>query len=360
MAFFQAAQKRLGTLLCSDETLITAQCLFLSGVFMMCTFQETKAWRYFLQALAHCQQLSFLSPRSQRLYHNSLEREDECNDFDSLHQAIYWSSWKSERELRGNLPLADFSPHDHGSALYPNFFPTPPSPQGEGTANGSDDQRQQKAWYFYLAEISLRRLAARISDSIEIKQKTSSSRLEFLKTIAAQIPSFEAQITEWIQSLPLFLAFSEPSAEDDVCRFVLRGHAINLYELIYWPFLSAHLDAQPLSPEELRPFTHLAQAAIDHHVLRFEVNEPGYRHRHHGTTPMLRSCSRSAAVLVATWKHNMQAANADHAESVCMLRMPAGWDRAVHGILGALDYWATEFTKLDKVRLVLGKSLSVG
>ena len=65
-------------------------------------------------------------------------------------------------------------------------------------------------------------------------------------------------------------------------------------------------------------------------------------------------------LLVATWKHNMQAANADHAESVCMLRMPAGWDRAVHGILGALDYWATEFTKLDKVRLVLGKSLSVG
>ncbi|KAL2207829.1 hypothetical protein CC79DRAFT_777950 [Sarocladium strictum] len=358
MAFFQAAQKRLGSLLCSDETLITAQCLFLSGVFMMCTFQETKAWRYFLQALAHCQQLSFLSPRSQRLYHTSLGDDNESHDFDSLHQAIYWSSWKSERELRTFLTLTDFSTHEHGSSLYPNFFPTPPPPQVGDIDRASSDQWQQKAWYFYLAEISLRRLATRMIDTIQACQKQHTSREGFLAAIASHVPSFEGQISEWIQSLPGFLSFSEPANEDDVCRFVLRGHAINLYETIYWPFLAAHLDSQSLSGDVLEPFSSLAQAALDHHALRLEVNEPGYRHRHHGTVPMLRSCSRSAAVLVATWRHNIQSNSSSHSESSCKLRMPSNWYGGVQRVIGATDYWAAEFPKLDRTRLVLAKSIS--
>ncbi|KAH8172163.1 fungal zn(2)-Cys(6) binuclear cluster domain-containing protein [Sarocladium implicatum] len=354
MAFFQAGQKRLGILLCSDETLVAAQCFFLSGVFMMCIFQETKAWRYFMQALAHCQQLRFLSPRSQRRYHAYLDNEEgEFNDFDSLHQAIYWSAWKSEREMRGHLALPDFSPHDHGSGLYPNFFPTPPSPQSEDGREGSD-----RSWYFYLAEISLRRLAARISDDIAAMQQKHTHRRAYLEAAAASVPSFEAQLNEWIDCLPSFLSFSEPAEQDDVCRFVLRGHAINLYELIYWPFLSAHLDANPLDPASLEPFTHLAHAAINHHVMRLEVNEPGYRHRHHGTAPMLRSCSRSATILVAAWRHNMSSSHLGNSESKYELNMPAGWQELVRTFIGALEYWGTEFQNLDGARQVLSCSLS--
>ena len=48
--------------------------------------------------------------------------------------------------------------------------------------------------------------------------------------------SYEAQAQEWIASLPPGLSFDALVEEDDVCRFVLRGHAINLFEMIYWPF----------------------------------------------------------------------------------------------------------------------------
>lgn len=355
MAFFQAAQKRLGLLLCSDETLVAAQCFFLSGVFMMCTFQETKAWRYFMQALAHCQQLRFLSPKSQRQYHASIHNDDgESHDFDSLHQAIYWSAWKSEREMRGHLTLPDFSPHDHGSGLYPNFFPTPPNPQSQDGHDGSD-----RSWYFYLAEISLRRLAARISDDIEAMQMKHPDRRAYLEAAAASVPSFEAQLSEWIDFLPPFLSFREPAEQDDVCRFVLRGHAINLYELIYWPFLSAHLDAERLDPISLEPFTHLAHTAISHHAMRLEVNERGYRHRHHGLAPMLRSCSRSATILVAAWKHiSLASHSGNNGGSKSGLSMPSGWQDLVRTFLGALDYWGTEFQKLDRARQVLSYCLA--
>ncbi|KJK84782.1 hypothetical protein H633G_11438, partial [Metarhizium anisopliae BRIP 53284] len=53
---FLAAQRRIGSVFCSDDVVAT-QCLFLSGVYMMCVFQPAKAWRFFVQALASCQQL---------------------------------------------------------------------------------------------------------------------------------------------------------------------------------------------------------------------------------------------------------------------------------------------------------------
>ncbi|KAH7329463.1 hypothetical protein B0I35DRAFT_404682 [Stachybotrys elegans] len=355
LSFFQAAQKRLGTLLCSDD-ILASQCLFLSGVFLMCVFQDRKAWRYFIQALAHCQQLSFLSPGSQKQYFSSLDDGTETHDFDWLHQAIYWSSWKSEREIRNHLTLPDFSPNDHGLALYPGFFPTPPAPQSEEASSDVGRQREQTSWYFYLAEISLRRLAARIGDALETMHKTHQTRQRFLHAVAAAIPSFEAQVQDWVDSLPSFLSFDAPAAEDDVCRFVLRGHAINLYEVIYWPFLSAHLDGSIADPAQLSPFIQLAQTAIDYHVSRLKVNEPGYRHRHHGTSPMLSSCSRSTMILIAVWRQIQTLRGAGHGSSV-LLTLPEDWRMLAERWVKTLEYWAPEIPRIERVRQVLSQGL---
>lgn len=85
-SFFQAAQKRLGVLLSSDD-IIAAQCLFLSGVYMMCIFQPVKAWRYFVQALASCQQLPFLTPESQQRYHTYVESGNELHNHPLTHSS---------------------------------------------------------------------------------------------------------------------------------------------------------------------------------------------------------------------------------------------------------------------------------
>ncbi len=381
-SFFAAAQQRIGMALCADDTL-AAQCLFLSGVYMMCTFQPVRAWRFFLQALAACQQFSFLHLHSQQ--HHSASSDQQASPspppgrgtssppypLDMLQQAIYWSSWKSEREMRGGdigHRLPDFSaPHQAPHlGLYPPFFPTPPAPRPEtaGAPTNSRLARERTSWYFYLAEISLRRLSARVAAEMVGLHKTAAAlgqrRAQFLTALAEAVPGHEEQAHEWIASLPTCLSFDAPAEEDDVCRFVLRGHAINLFELVYWPFLAAYLgcvDAgEPYfgnGDPMLANMARLAQKALDHHHMRLVVNRPGYRHRHHGTIPMMRSCSRSALMLVATAKLLQREAGRPISGEMSHLRMPEGWAAEVEEVVKLLAYWSSETHEFRQIHRVL-------
>ena len=66
-------------------------------------------------------------------------------------------------------------------------------------------------------------------------------------------------------------------------------------------------------------------------VQRVEINEKGFYHRHHGTWLMLRSCTRSALVLLAA---------ARCAELVAL--MPEGWEAAVAKVMTMLGFWKEE------------------
>ncbi|KAL2130764.1 hypothetical protein VTI74DRAFT_5963 [Chaetomium olivicolor] len=379
-SFFTAAQHRIGLALCADDTL-AAQCLFLSGVYMMCTFQPVRAWRFFLQALAFCQQFSFLHPPSQGQQPTSSDQEATPSPpargetslprytLDTLQQAIYWSSWKSEREMRdGDVGhrLPDFSPPHRGRdlQLYPPFFPTPPAPRHEtaGAPVNSRLARERTSWYFYLAEISLRRLAERVAaEMVRLHDEATTrgeTRAQFLAALAEAVPGYEEQTREWIISLPTCLSFDMPAEEDDVCRFVLRGHAVNLFELIYWPFLAALMDS--LAGDSWYPDGHpmpanmvrLAQKALDHHLMRLAVNRPGYRHRHHGTIPMMQSCSRSALMLVASAKLLKDKAGG----GMLNLCMPEGWEGEVDEMNDALAFWGTETQEFRRIHQVLKRA----
>jgi hypothetical protein len=381
-SFFAAAQHRIGMALCADDTL-AAQCLFLSGVYMMCTFHPVRAWRFFLQALATCQQFSFLHPSSEQQHRPASSSDKQASlsppaagrgasspryTLDTLQQAIYWSSWKSEREMRGGdvgHRLPDFSaPHrDHYLGLYPPFFPTPPAPRPEtaGAPVNSKLARERTSWYFYLAEISLRRLSARVAaEMVALRDEAAArgqTRAQLLAALAEAVPDYEAQAREWIASLPTCLSFDAPAEGDDVCRFVLRGHAINLFELIYWPFLAAHMDCLAGDGDPMPASTlMLAQKALDHHLMRLVINRPGYRHRHHGTIPMIRSCSRSALVLVATAE--LLEGKAGHAISggMSILCMPEGWVAEVDEVIDLLAFWSTETGEFRRIKRVLERA----
>ncbi|EEY23480.1 C6 zinc finger domain-containing protein [Verticillium alfalfae VaMs.102] len=356
MAFFQAAQKRLGLLISSDE-LIGPQCLFLAGVFMMCVFQPLKAWRYFLQALAGCQQLPFLAQENQEKYHGISDgSHPQDHAIDTLQQAVYWSAWKSEREVRSTNYMPDFV-NDMSTNIYPPFFPTPPAPRTElDTSADPRREREQISWYFYLAEISLRRLTARMSAGMMELQAQHEDQQSFLAAMAAVVPEHEAQVNSWISSLPPNLSFEAPPEEDDVCRFVLRGHAINLFELIYWPFISAYLTCEDLSrsfASTSSNIAHYAERSLHYHLVRLKLNKPGYRHRHHGTNPMMQTCSRSALVLLgASIKcETTRAQGTDRGGTTVTL--PQGWQEGIDDIVDLLDYWGNETRDFGKIRTVL-------
>ncbi|KAF7114223.1 hypothetical protein CNMCM5793_007801 [Aspergillus hiratsukae] len=347
-SLYAAAQKRVGSVLCSGG-LREAQCLFLSGVYMMSIFQREHAWRYFLQALACCQQFSFLrtgqrsgvTPQSNRI----------------AEQAIYWSAWKSEREIRLDLQAPDFSLSQTELAIYPSFFPTPPEsheviPASNPTATAIDGiaERERLAWYFYLSEISLRRLHFRIASSMLHTPVPSES--DILEELAKATEEHEEQAQEWVTALPAILSLQAPPENDDISRFILRGHLLNLYEMMYWPFVDAAINRAGTqhTPEWSPLVCSLFQKGLHRHVERTYVNQPGFYHRHHGTVCLIRSCNRSALILLAA-ASVVQSSFEEGLPSP--LIMPENWKHAVALALDLNRFWEGESADCRSMRPIL-------
>ena len=168
------------------------------------------------------------------------------------------------------------------------------------------------------------------------------SDAQFLDVLADMIPEYEAQAREWSNNLPSELSIQNGAENDDICESVLRCHLIDLFELIYWPFVMAALNSsrQPMSPR----VQEMALKGLDNHVQRVHANEPGFYHRHHGAWLMMRSCTRSALLLSAAAKSKVL--------------MPNGWHQAVYMVTGMLDYWSREVSELGLWKGTLQQELS--
>jgi hypothetical protein len=87
------------------------------------------------------------------------------------------------RETRLELSLPGFNA---ANLTYPEFLPSPPL---------ESLQNQDQAWYFYLAEIALRRLANQIlSDFLPYSSADSSCDLT---STAIRLSDFESQTEQW-------------------------------------------------------------------------------------------------------------------------------------------------------------------
>ncbi|OQE38064.1 hypothetical protein PENCOP_c009G07705 [Penicillium coprophilum] len=167
-AYFLAAQKRMGMLLCRSGA-IEAQCFFLAGVYLMTNLRSVEAWRMFVQALACCRGFS--------IPHTHGNRHEDTWD---TKQRVYWTCLKSELELRLELNLYQKNVLD---LTYPTFFPSPPEEL---------KSKDEAAWYFYLAEIALRRLENRILGYFYRPYAVNSQ-----PNMKAVILDFEEQADAW-------------------------------------------------------------------------------------------------------------------------------------------------------------------
>jgi hypothetical protein len=128
---------------------------------------------------------------------------------------------------------------------------------------------------------------------------------------------------------------------ENVLRFILEGHLIDCYEMIYWPFIS---DA--MAGDVLSDFKHFIRKALDYCVLRIKSNKRGFYHRHHGTWLMIRSCTRSALVLLAA------------SRSAAKEMLDDGWQGSVQSVLELLRYWEDEAGDVKVWRNILDKLLN--
>jgi len=346
LSYFQHAQKRLGSLM-DTAGVIEAQCMFLAGVYSMCIFRISSAWRYFSQALACCQEFEFITNDAPEWSDTeAFETQQNPPQLSTAEQVMYWSSWKSERENRKELKLHDFEWLSEKKLLYPSFFPTPPQILPGSEADELQVERQSKSWYFYLTEISLHRLAARTAaELMNVRPLQGTSLIE---TLIGNVSDREGEIEQWVRSLAPIVSLDTAYDEDDVAKFVIRGHLINLYELLYWPFLVTYLEAlesngsKSISNKVAVAARHreLAELALFKHVERLQRNRPGFYHRHHGTWFMIRTCTRSALVLLraALVVHQQSGPSPSRSN----LTLPNDWQQAVLGAIELNRHWAEE------------------
>ncbi|KAF4769257.1 hypothetical protein HAV15_008782 [Penicillium sp. str.  len=304
-AYFLAARKRMGVLL-GGSGMIEAQCFFLAGVYLMATLRQFQARPMFVQALVCCEGFHIPLPPND-------PRHDENH---TLQESIYWTCFKSELELRLELGLGNTTCLD---LTYPALFPSPPKDL---------ETQGETVWYFYLAEIALRRLGNRVLNYIyNCKPFGKSADVETIR-------DFEGQALGLLDSLPALLnpdtpneAAHDENHEHSALRFILNGHAIDCFEMIYWPFVfDAIHEGLPHDPDLVA----FARKGLHMYASRIESNEPGFYYRHHGTWLMLRSCTRSALVLCGAARRGLDTL------------LPHSWKNGVEQVMQMLRYWSSE------------------
>ena len=348
-AYFKAAQKRLGPCLV-DGGLLGAQCLFLAGVYLMTNFRPYDSWRLFSQSLACCQGFEFDTPTAGP-YDSPIDTHQ--SPIEAAKQSIYWSAWKSEREIRAAFEMRDFP--TKSETLYPFFFPTPPTSSPEATSIDDTQTRERRGWYYYLTEISLHRLYRRTASAA--LHETSRPGQSIYQALAEALPSKKQDIEDWLHALPSPMSLDSDAADDDVLRFILRGHLHNYYEMIYWPFVASAIfpDAHKTQPTtqshdstQVTLLRELAETGLSLHVERIRINAPGFAHRHHGTWGLIRACTRSALVLLKAAKV---------ASDGGALSMPPEWLAAVREVMQLNQYWQREVTDSRQHLSVLEKAV---
>ena len=225
------------------------------------------------------------------------------------------------RELRLELNVSDKSVWD---LTYPAFFPSPPKGlQSKGEA----------VWFFYLAEIALRRLGNRILNFV-YRHNSAGSSLEIDKAII----NFEDQAAGWLDSLPPTLRLDDGNNDNAALKFVLKGHLLDCYEMMYWPFVVDAVHLKPLSATAEA----FARKALQICVERIKKNESGFYHRHHGTWLMLRSCTRSALVLIAATRSPLLSSF-----------LPTDWEPSVYKVMDMLKHWKDDSRDvLDRLQII--------
>jgi len=111
--------------------------------------------------------------------------------------------------------------------------------------------------------------------------------------------------------------------------------------MLYWPFLT-EIILHGLPSGNNQALEQLAYKSLHICVQRIHKNEHGFFSRHHGTWLMLRSCTRSALVLLAARK-----------DAILANLLPQDWDQAVWKVTKMLKFWRNESRDCeDRLRVI--------
>ncbi|RMD42581.1 hypothetical protein DV735_g2561, partial [Chaetothyriales sp. CBS 134920] len=312
--YYNLARRRFGLL---GQGLLSPQCHFLAGVYLMYTMRPLRAWSQFNQATQSYH--LYLQCRSRR----SNQTQDPAAR--RLEQRLYWSCYKSECELRVELNLPNSSLTDYH---YPDMHPSPPeipAQNAESVAhshleNGSPpevtmpplpaNQRrsmehcrsEEESWFYYLTEITLRRIANRILNTF-YRHGYEGWTHETMPNMVAAAKQFEDQLDAYLAQLPPAIRYVDDCPLERELPYMVRGRVYEIRLWLYRPFLfyAIHNPVNALYRAMVQP---LVDKAVLWHLRLVRCGLS--RHRHHGAWTHSRvSAAASLCILVAAESGNI-------------------------------------------------------
>ncbi|KAK6210047.1 vegetative cell wall protein gp1 [Colletotrichum tabaci] len=330
-AYYLAAKKRMGLI---EPSLLQVQCLFFFAVFEMYTLHPLQAWFYFNQACVQFK--SLLWRRSQRRNPHNISQKTR-----RLEQRLYWSCMKSECELRCEIPL----PLSGITSLgYPDLFPSPPSEVASPAAQPSaldileDDihPEEEKSWFYYLAEISSRRM---INRAISVfGYNGQQAWVQDVARVVEKCEEFDGHINVWCLHIPSQINWQNRDLSNNELVHFIQNRATSCREWIHRPFVYYVVHQPPDDPWMPRVMP-LAEKCLELSVeLLLDVN---LHHRHHGTWFMARAAMTRALLVLAAVKSGR------------FTQLPERWKQAVETATLALQRWYGEAPDLLRAASVL-------
>ncbi|KAK7408949.1 hypothetical protein QQX98_008893 [Neonectria punicea] len=335
-AYYNLARRRFGLL---DIGILSSQCHFLAGVYNMYVMRPLPAWCQF-QSATKSYYLHLKCQAKQPL--RAVTDPAETSKSRSFEQRLYWSCYKTECEVRAEMNLPDSSLADvHYSHMHPSppdMEDDEPSPQfgssprerpawsGTVTRTKSGSRRQQEqTWYYYLTEITLRRIANRVLNLFYTGDHTTWAKYSVPFMVKAA-EEFEQQLEAWYTGLPPLIQFSDDMPPAEELPYHVRGRVLEIKTWIYAPFLYYAIHSQP-DAVYLGMVQPLVKKAITYSFLMMR-HEPN-RHRHHGTWYSIRGITSMCLFILGAVRCGT-------------VSMPEQWEEEIRQAIRKMRYWAAE------------------
>lgn len=205
--------------------------------------------------------------------------------------------------------------------------------------NAPDTESAPLSYYYFLAEISLRRLlnrarhaAARLSPDID--SRTARQFAETFKPL-------EYQLQQWLECLPPCLQFSLPPdslppADEPELVKLMRERYVEVRELLSRAFLYICLHAgSRLTPAQARTYGAKASAGLRLSVYRIKTEKPFFRHA--GSWIACRVRFNQALCLLAAVRGKEL-----RLDSAAFVNIPPNWWECVQAVKRRLETWSDQ------------------
>ncbi|KAL4787305.1 glycosyl hydrolase family 3 N terminal domain-containing protein [Aspergillus varians] len=343
LGYLSMARKRMSAAYL-DNSLLGVQCLCLFGFWYQYNIEPIPGWKMFRTASMLWQ--------TYNMKHRSGNGERSAQE-ESMEQRLYWTCLKSECEVRYELcelPSSDLSLSDFPFAL--PSFPIYQSPYGgspEYSARSpSAPALDSTPYYYYLAEISMRRLLNRVRNTVRVL--SPSLDITSIKQLSGTLSHLEEQLHQWVICLPPALRFNmpleshPPPNEPELVKLV-RERYVEVRELLCRAYLYLCIHTS-LDRDLAALYGTKATESLLLAVYRIQNEVPFFRHP--GSWGACRVRFNHALCLIAAFR-----AKVDDITSAEYVSLPACWAKCVQIVIDRLKIWGQEGGGIKELSILL-------